>query len=103
MDKDVEAIADKIILKKNIVILTGGAIDKTAFIPDTGFDISYHKKISGNRILEFRCNFLKKGGSRRDNFSRLIIIKKKKTIAGSSTIGTLRKYPRKDQMPSTTP
>jgi len=39
----VNIVADKIIKKNNIVILTGGAIDRTAYIPDTGFDISYHK------------------------------------------------------------
>jgi hypothetical protein len=59
VDKDVKDVAAKIILKKNIVILTGGAIDRTAYIPDTGFDISYHKKISGI-VEKFFVIFLRK-------------------------------------------
>ena len=39
-DRQIEKIADKIILKSNIVILTGGGIEDLAQIPFTGDDLS---------------------------------------------------------------
>ena len=56
-------VAEKIILKSNIVILTGGAIDRTAYIPDTGFDLSYNKKISGINYCSLVVIFLRKKGT----------------------------------------
>jgi len=38
-------VADKIVTKSNIVILTGAAINKNAYIPHTGFDFTITKQI----------------------------------------------------------
>ena len=37
--KELEAIADEIIKKKNVIIVTGGGIDKIVKLPITGYTI----------------------------------------------------------------